>query len=86
MFTREFAEWCLKHGVKGKYSVVPCLAALGRIDDGLPILSRAQQENRLVALEDGRIATVRIAVRTSTPVPLADAQLPPGKPPVGDRG
>ena len=42
-FTREFAEWCLQHGVRGKYSVVPCPAALGRIDEGLPLFSRAQQ-------------------------------------------
>jgi hypothetical protein len=31
-FTREFAEFCIDNGVKGKYSVVPCPAALGRID------------------------------------------------------
>ena len=42
-FVREFAEWCLAHGVRGKYSVVPCPAALGRIDEGLPLFSRAQQ-------------------------------------------
>ena len=46
-FTREFAEWCIEHGVRGKYSVVPCPAALGRIDQGLPLFSRAQQESWL---------------------------------------
>jgi hypothetical protein len=46
-FTREFAEWCLENGVKGKFSVVPCPAALGRIDEGLPLFSRAQQESWL---------------------------------------
>ena len=46
-FTREFAEWCLEHGVKGKYSVVPCPAALGRIDEGLPMFSPGQQETWL---------------------------------------
>jgi len=46
-FTREFAEWCLEHGVRGKFSVVPCPAALGRIDEGLPLFSRAQQESWL---------------------------------------
>lgn len=46
-FTREFAEWCLEHGVKGKYSVVPCPAALGRIDEGLPLFSQQQQESWL---------------------------------------
>ena len=46
-FVREFAEWCLEHGVRGKYSVVPCPAALGRIDEGLPLFSKAQQESWL---------------------------------------
>jgi len=46
-FTREFAEFCLAHGVRGKFSVVPCPAALGRIDQGLPLFSRAQQESWL---------------------------------------
>lgn len=46
-FTREFAEYCLEQGVKGKFSVVPCPAALGRIDHGLPMFSRDQQESWL---------------------------------------
>jgi len=46
-FTREFAGWCLEHGVKGKYSIVPCPAALGRIDEGLPLFSRDQQQSWL---------------------------------------
>ena len=46
-FTREFAEFCLAEGVKGKYSVVPCPAALGRIDEGLPLFSKEQQESWL---------------------------------------
>ncbi len=46
-FTREFAEWCLENGVKGKFSVVPCPACLGRIDQGLPLFSKAQQESWL---------------------------------------
>ena len=46
-FTREFAEWCLENGVKGKYSVVPCPAGLGRIDEGLPLFSMEQQESWL---------------------------------------
>lgn len=46
-FTREFAEFCLEAGVRGKFSVVPCPAALGRIDEGLPLFSRQQQESWL---------------------------------------
>jgi hypothetical protein len=46
-FTREFAEWCLEHGVRGKFSVVPCPAALGRIDHSLPLFSPAQQASWL---------------------------------------
>ena len=46
-FVREFAEWCLENDVRGKYSVVPCPAALGRIDEGLPLFSKAQQESWL---------------------------------------
>ena len=46
-FTREFAEWCLASGVRGKFSIVPCPAALGRIDEGLPLFSKAQQDEWL---------------------------------------
>lgn len=46
-FTREFGEFCLDAGVRGKFSVVPCPAALGRIDEGLPLFSRQQQESWL---------------------------------------
>ena len=51
-FAREFAEWCHAHGVRGKFSVVPCPAALGRIDEGLPLLSRAQMESWLAMCRD----------------------------------
>lgn len=41
-FTREWAEWCGEHGVKGKFSVIPCPAGLGRIDEDLPLFGREQ--------------------------------------------
>ncbi len=41
-FTREWAEWCGENGVRGKFSVVPCPAAVGRIDRGLPLFGAAQ--------------------------------------------
>lgn len=46
-FTREFAEFCLQEGVRGKFSIVPCPAALGRVDEGLPMFSRQQQDSWL---------------------------------------
>lgn len=35
-FVREFGEWCRLHGVKGKYSVVPCPALVGWVDREMP--------------------------------------------------
>src|SRR5688572_22031949 len=35
-FVRKFGEWCAEHGVKGKYSVVPYPACVGRLDRMLP--------------------------------------------------
>jgi hypothetical protein len=35
-FVRKFGEWCGEHGVKGKYSIVPFPACVGRLDRGLP--------------------------------------------------
>jgi len=46
-FTREFAEFCLEHGIRGKFSIVPCPAAIGRLDHGLPLFSKAQQQSWL---------------------------------------
>jgi len=43
-FVRTFGEWCAEHGVKGKYSVVPYPACVGRVDRGLP--GWTQQELR----------------------------------------
>jgi hypothetical protein len=35
-FVRKFGEWCATHGVKGKYSIVPYPACVGRLDRELP--------------------------------------------------
>lgn len=35
-FVRRFGEWCAQAGVKGKYSIVPYPACVGRLDRGLP--------------------------------------------------
>jgi len=46
-FARAFGEWCQSAGVRGKFSVVPCPAGLGRIDRGLPLFSAGQQASWL---------------------------------------
>ncbi|MGE3308336.1 MAG: hypothetical protein AB7O66_00080 [Limisphaerales bacterium] len=35
-FVRKFGEWCASRGVKGKYSIVPYPACVGRLDRELP--------------------------------------------------
>jgi hypothetical protein len=35
-FVRKFGEWCGEHEIKGKYSIVPYPACVGRIDRELP--------------------------------------------------
>lgn len=35
-FVRKFGEWCVSNGVKGKYSIVPFPACVGRLDRELP--------------------------------------------------
>ena len=35
-FVRTFGEWCAEQGVKGKYSIVPYPACVGRLDRELP--------------------------------------------------
>ena len=40
-FVREFGEWCGEHGVRGKYSIVPFPACVGRLDRELPGWSRS---------------------------------------------
>lgn len=35
-FVRKFGEWCADQGVKGKYSIVPYPACVGRLDRQLP--------------------------------------------------
>lgn len=46
-FTREWAEWCSENSVRGKFSVVPCPAGLGRIDQGLPLFGQRQLDSWL---------------------------------------
>ena len=46
-FVRKFGEWCAGEGVKGKYSIVPYPACIGRLDRGLPGWSPQDLENSL---------------------------------------
>ena len=41
-FVRKFGEWCADHGVKGKYSIVPYPACVGRLDRLLPGWTQAE--------------------------------------------
>ena len=73
-FTREFAEWCLENGVKGKFSVVPCPAALGRIDQGLPLFSKAQQESWLHMCRELIVPAYDITPEMITHTMVVDAE------------
>lgn len=46
-FVRKFGEWCAEHGVKGKYSIVPYPACVGRLDRMLPGWSKEELANSL---------------------------------------
>ena len=35
-FAAEWAEWCWEDGVKGKFSLIPYPAGIGRVDEGFP--------------------------------------------------
>lgn len=46
-FVRRFGEWCAAHGVKGKYSIVPYPACVGRLDRLLPGWTQRELEASL---------------------------------------
>ena len=51
-FVRKFSEWCHERGIKGKYSIVPYPACVGRVDRELPGWTRAEQEASLQLVRD----------------------------------
>jgi hypothetical protein len=51
-FVRKFAEWALDRGVKGKYSIVPYPACVGRLDRVLPGWSRREVSESLKLVRD----------------------------------
>ena len=46
-FVRKFGEWCADQGVKGKYSIVPYPACVGRLDRMLPGWSQRELTDSL---------------------------------------
>ncbi len=46
-FVRKFGEWCAENGVKGKYSIVPYPACVGRLDREVPGWSRREMDNSI---------------------------------------
>jgi hypothetical protein len=46
-FVRKFGEWCAEHGVKGKYSIIPYPACVGRVDRILPGWTQRQLDDSL---------------------------------------
>lgn len=46
-FVRKFGEWCANAGVKGKYSVVPYPACVGRLDRMIPGWTREELESSI---------------------------------------
>lgn len=51
-FVREFGEWCAAQGVKGKYSIVPYPACVGRVDRVLPGWSEGELKESLALVRE----------------------------------
>ncbi|HAB15701.1 MAG TPA: hypothetical protein PLX89_01700 [Verrucomicrobiota bacterium] len=52
-FIREFSDWATEAGVKGKFSIVPFPACVGRLDRGLPGWSQQQLKDSLELVRTG---------------------------------
>lgn len=46
-FAAKWGEWCGEQGIKGKFSLIPFPAGVGRIDQGFPDFPKADLENWL---------------------------------------
>ncbi|MFY0651079.1 MAG: hypothetical protein JXQ96_03560 [Cyclobacteriaceae bacterium] len=51
-FVREFGEWCIENGVKGKYSVVPYPACTGWVNQFIPGWTKKELQNSLDLIRD----------------------------------
>lgn len=83
-FVRKFGEWCSSQGVKGKYSVVPYPACVGRLDRFLPGWTRKELDASLDLVRSlmapnwdihpEMVSHTRV-IDTQTGHPLTDASL-----------
>ena len=83
-FVRKFGQWCHEHGVKGKYSVVPYPACVGRIDRVLPGWTQAQLRDSIKLVRElitpdwdihPEMVTHTWAIDTKTGHPYAERDL-----------
>ena len=51
-FVRKFGEWCGENGVKGKYSIVPFPACVGRLDLEVPGWTRREIKDSIKLVQD----------------------------------
>jgi len=51
-FVRKFGEWCAENGVKGKYSIVPYPACVGRLDREVPGWSRREVDDSIKLVQE----------------------------------
>ncbi|MEO1844585.1 MAG: hypothetical protein ABGZ37_09950, partial [Akkermansiaceae bacterium] len=51
-FVRKFGEWCAEQGVKGKYSIVPFPACVGRLDLEVPGWSRREIKESIKLVQE----------------------------------
>lgn len=84
-FVREFRDYCLEHGVKGKYSVVPYPACTGWVDRFIPGWTKKELEESLKLIRETMqpdwdihpemISHTRVIdIKTGRPFPYPDEQ------------
>ncbi len=71
-FTREWAEWCADNGVRGKFSVVPNPAGIGRLDHGLPLFGAAHLKSWLTMCREVIVPNFDITPEMLTHTFVAD--------------
>ena len=51
-FVKKFGEWCGERGIRGKYSIVPYPACVGRVDQRMPGWTQTELEASLKVVRD----------------------------------